>query len=216
MYQVGIRKKLLGIGEYNFGVLYLVGLTIREFQINVKASEKEYEEIWELWEWMVFWQATQGSITEDEFLRLYRLLGKEVLDLKFEYQSNDNERGHRFALLYADLQSVLRPSLSVAFLPLGHGSENWPLTGRPVRNVKLQEGYGSTLPEQLIQKIEDNGFVIEFASPQCDAIYIVVSAFIQILKGSNDKSRSERIGLKATAYEILPFFICFNQFKVMK
>jgi len=210
---VGLRKKLLGIGDYNFEILYLIGLHIRDNQVSAKAEQEEYQEYWELWEWVAFSQVNQGSITKDEFGRLYHLLGLKVSDFKFEYQKNDQELGRRFAVLYSELQSVLRPYLAVAFLPLGHGSENWPLTGRPVRNVKLQEEYGSNLPEQLIQKVENSGFEIQFTSPQMTTIYIIAGAFLQILKISNEKDRSERLGLRTSAYEILPFFICFDLFK---
>ena len=210
---MGLRKKLLGVREFNFEVLYLAGLTIRENQLNAKANHEEYGEYWELWEWMVFWQLNQGSITKDEFGRLYLLLGLTVNDLEYGYQKNDEALGQRFALLYADLQTIFRPHLAVAFLPAGHGSEIWPLTGRPVRNVKLQEGFGSTLPEQLIQIVQKHGFTIDFDSPQMATIYMIAGAFVHILKISNDKSRSERLGMRATAYEILPFFICFDLFK---
>lgn len=210
---MGIRKKLLGVGEYGFEVLYLVGLTIRENQLSAKANQQEYQEYWELWEWMVFSQLNQGSITKDDFGRLYLSLGLTVKDFEYEYQRNDQLLGQRFALLYSDLQTVFRPHLAVAFLPPGHGSEIWPLTGRPVRNVKLQEGFGSNLPEQVIQKVESHGFEIDFTSPQLTTIYIVAGAFVQILKVSNDKGRSERLGMRASAYEILPFFICFDLFK---
>lgn len=210
---MGIRKKLLGIGEYNFEVLYLAGLTIRENQLNARANQEEYQEYWELWEWMVFWQLNQGSITKDDFGRLYLMLGLAVKDFEYEYQRNDQVLGQRFALLYADLQTIFRPHLAVAFLPLGHGSEIWPLTGRPVRNVKLQEGFGSNLPEQVIQKVESHGFEIDFTSSQMTMIYIIAGTFVHILKISNDKGRAERLGIRASAYEILPFFVCFDFFK---
>jgi hypothetical protein len=210
---VGFRKKILGVGDFNYEVLYVVGLTLRENQMKAKASHHDYGEYWELWEWMVYWQLNQGSITKDEFARLYLALGLAVGDFKYEYQRDDQELGQRFAMLYADLQFVFRPHLAVAFLPPGHGSEIWPLTGKPVRNVKLQEGFGSTLPGQLIQKVENHGFEIDFSSLQMTTIYVVAGAFVHILKMSNDSKRSERLGVRASAYEILPFFICFDLFK---
>jgi len=210
---VGFRKKLLGVGEFNYEVLYVVGLTLRENQINAKASHHDYGEYWELWEWMVFWQLNQGSITKDEFGTLYLALGLTVKDFDYEYQRDDQEIGQRFALLYADLQTVFRPHLAVAFLPSGHGSEIWPLTGKPVRNVKLREGFGSTLPEQLIQKVENHGFEMDVTSPHMTTIYIIAGAFVHFLKMSNDTKRSERLGIRTSAYEILPFFICFDLFK---
>ena len=81
------------------------------------------------------------------------------------------------------------------------------------KDPNVQEGFGSNLPEQVIQKVESHGFEIDFTSPQLTTIYIVVGAFVQILKVSNDKGRSERLGMRASAYEILPFFICFDLFK---
>jgi hypothetical protein len=210
---VGLRKKLLGVGEFNFEVLYVTGLTIRENQMNAQASHVEYGEYWELWEWMVFWQFNQGSITEDEFGRLYLLLGLAVKDFEYEYQRDDQVLWQRFGMLYADLQSVFRPHLAVAFLPPGHGSEIWPLTGKPVRGVKLREGFGSTLPGQLLQKIENDGFKIDLTSPQMTTIYIIAGAFVHCLKMSNEKGRAERIGIRQSAFEILPFFICFDLFK---
>lgn len=210
---MGIRKKLLGVGEYNFEVLYLVGLTIRENQMNTKSNFEAYKEYWELWEWMVFWQVNQGKITREDFRRLYQLLSLNVTDFGYEYQRDDQALGQRFALLCADLQSVFRPHLAVAFLPTGHGSEIWPLTGKPVRNVRLQEEFGSTLPGQLIQKIENHGFEMDLTSPQLTTVYVIAGAFVHILKMSNDRSRSERLGIRASAYEILPFFICFDLFK---
>jgi hypothetical protein len=210
---VGFRKKLLGVGEYNFEVLYLAGLTIKDNQLNAKANYQEYREYWELWEWMVFSQLNQGSITKDDFGRLYLLLGMAVEDFEYEYQKNDQELGQKFSRLYSDLQAIFRPHLAVAFLPSGLGSEIWPLTGRPIRNVKLREGFGSALPEQLIQIVEKHGFVIDFESPQMTTIYIIAGAFVNILKMSNDKGRSERLGMRASAFEILPFFICFDLFK---
>ena len=210
---MGFRKKLLGIGEYNYEVLYLVGVAIRENQLRAKENHEGYQEYWELWEWMVFWQLNEGSITKNDFGRLYLSLGLKVGDFKFEYQRDDQELGRRFAMLYADLQTVLRPQLAVAFLPPGYGSDIWPLTGKPVRNVKLREGFGESLPEQIIKKVESHGFEIDFASPQLTTVYIVAGAFVHILKVSNDKGRSERLGMRASAYEILPFFICFDLFK---
>ena len=213
---MGLRKKLLGVGEFNFEVLYVTGLTIRENQMNAQASHVEYGEYWEIWEWMVFWQLNHGSITKDEFGRLYLLLGLAVKDFEYEYQRDDQALGQRFAMLYTDLQTVFRPHLAVAFLPQGHGSEIWPLTGKPVRNVKLQEGFGSTLPGQLLQKIENHGFKIDLTSPQMTTIYIIAGAFVHSLKMSNEKGRSERLGIRTSAYEILPFFICFDLFKFKK
>ena len=211
---MGLRKKLLGVRDQNFEVLYLTGLTIRENQLSAKATQEDYQEYWELWQWMVFSQVAGGNITEKELDRLLILLNLEVKEFKYEYQKNDQEIGTRFAMLYLDLQTVLRPHLAVAFLPPGIGTENWPVTGRPIRNVKLREGFGSNLPEQLIQKIENHGFEIDIASPQLTTIYMIAGAFVHILKMSNDKIRTERLGIRASAYEVLPYFICFDLFKI--
>ena len=100
---MGFRKKILGVGEFNYEILYVVGLTLRENQINAKASHHDYGEYWELWEWMVFWQLRAGSITKDEFGRLYLALGLAVKDFEYEYQRDDEEIGQRFALLYTCL-----------------------------------------------------------------------------------------------------------------
>jgi hypothetical protein len=210
---MGFRKKLLGVRDQNFEVLYLTGLTIRENQLSAKATQEDYQEHWELWQWMVFWQLAQGDIKEKDLDRLFVLLGLEVKEFEYEYQKNDNAVGQRFAMLYADLQTVLRPHLAVAFLPPGLGTEIWPVTGRPIKNVKLREGFGSNLPEQLLQKVENHGFSIDFTSPQMATIYIVAGAFVHILKLSNDKIRTERLGIRTSAYEVLPFFICFDLFK---
>ena len=210
---MGFRKKLFGVRDRNFEVLYLAGLTIRENQLSAQATQEDYQEHWELWQWMVFWQLAKGDITEKDLDRLYLLLGLQVKDFKYEYQKDDQTVGAKFAMLYLDLQTVLRPNLAVAFLPPGLGTENWPVTGRPIRNVKLREGFGSNLPEQLIQKVENHGFEIDFKSPQMTTIYIVAGAFVHILKMSNDKTRTERLGIRTSAYEVLPYFICFDLFK---
>ena len=210
---MGFRKKLLGMRDQNLEVLYLTGLTIQENQISQNMTQEDYRELWELWQWIGFWQLTQGDISEEDLDRLISLLNLEVKEFKYEYQKNDDAMGQRFAMLYADLQTVLRPHLAVAFLPPGIGTENWPVTGRPIRNVKLREGFGSNLPEQLIQKAENHGFNIDFLSPQMDTIYIVARAFVNILNLSNDKIRTERLGIRHSSYEILPFFICFDLFK---
>lgn len=210
---MGFRKKLLGVGEYNFEVLYVVAVGIRDCRASNEISQEEFQEIWELWEWMAFWQLNEGSITENDFARLYLSLGMRAGDFKFGYQKDDQEIGRKFGVLYENIKEVIRPSLSIAFLPHEYGSENWPVSGRPVRNVSLRDGYGSILPEQITRKVVEAGFKIDFTSSQMATIYIISNAFIQILKISNEKERQVRLGMRLSAFEVLPFFICFDLFK---
>jgi hypothetical protein len=213
---MGFRKRLLGVGDYTFDILVFTGLVIREHQINYVEDETELEEIWEIWEWMVFYEANTGVITKEQFLQIYAVVGKDLKQFKFEYQKNDQEIGRRFALLYNDIQKVLYPSLPVAFLPTGYGSEIWPLTGKPVRNVRTRAGFGETIPEQIINTIEQHNIKVETNSSQELLIYLCSSAFVKTLTASNEKGRSERLGLRTSAYELLPFFICFDLFKFQK
>ena len=214
---MGLRKRLIGVGDYTFDILVFAGLVIREYQIKYYVEdESELQEVWEVWEWMVFYEANTGAITKEQFLQIYSIVGRKITDFEFEYQKNDQEIGHRFALLYSDIQNILYPSLPVAFLPPGYGSDIWPLTGKPVRNVRTRAGFGETIPEQIINTADKHNLKIEANSSQELLVYLCSSAFVRTLIASNEKDRSERLGLRTSAYEILPFFICFDLFKFRK
>ncbi|MEN9304791.1 MAG: hypothetical protein RLY76_59, partial [Actinomycetota bacterium] len=120
---MGFRKKILGINDYTFDILIFMGLLIREYQTEYLDDDGELQEIWEVWEWMVFQGLRNGSVSNEQFLQIYRTVDRQVNDFVFEYQKDDQEVGRQFALLYSDIQKVLYPNLRVAFLPTGYGSE---------------------------------------------------------------------------------------------
>jgi hypothetical protein len=213
---MGFRKRLVGVKEHSFEILVITGSVIRDYQVENKVEDDEIKELWELWEWMAFQELQNGTITQEQFIQIYGILSKLGTQFEFEYQKNDQEIGRRFALLYSDIQKVLYPSLPVAFLPAGYGTEIWPLTGKPVRNVRIKEGFGDTIPQQIIKIVEQHGLKIEQDSSQELLIYLCSEAFVKTLIFSNDKNRTERLGLRTSAYELLPYFICFDLFKFKK
>ncbi len=213
---MGFRKKILGVSDYTFDILIFIGLILREHQTEYLDDDTELQEIWEVWEWMVFQGLTIGSVSNEQFLQIYRTVDRQVTDFKFEYQKDDQEVGRRFALLYSDIQKVLYPNLRVAFLPTGYGSEIKASRVKPGRYVHIREGFGESIPEQIFDVIEKHNLKVKANSSQELLVNICAGAFVKIVIASNEKNRWERVGLRATAYEILPFFICFELFKFRK
>ena len=75
-------------------------MVIREYQIKYYVEdESELQEVWEVWEWMVFYEANTGAITKEQFLQIYSIVGRKITDFEFEYQKNDQEIGIRDASL---------------------------------------------------------------------------------------------------------------------
>ena len=210
------RKKILGIGDYTFDILVFTGLLIREYQTEYLDDDTELQEIWEVWEWMAFHGLKNDSVSNEQFLQLYRVVNRGVNDFVYEYQVDDQEVGRRFALLYSDIQKVLYPNLRVALLPKGYGSEIKASRVKPGSYVRIREGFGESIPEQIIDVIENHNFKIKANSSQELLVNLCSSAFVKTVIASNEKGRLERVGLRASAYELLPFFICFELFKFRK
>ena len=211
---MGFRKKIAGIKDWDFDVLLHLAAAISSFETNSQGSEHKFAEIWETWEWLVFFQANNGSLTKEEFVKLYSLLNRVPVEFSFDYQKASDQDGLRLAGLFSDIQAVLRPHLSVAFLPSSYGSDIWPLTGKPLNRVKLQSGFGSIIPEQIIDSVEKKNFNTGEDSNTIEMSYILSTAFVQVLKTTNDLDRQARLGLRMSAFEILPWFLTFDLGKV--
>jgi hypothetical protein len=212
---MGFRKKILGISDYTFDILIFMGLLTREYQTEYLDDDGELQEIWEVWEWMVFQGLQNGSVSNEQFLQIYGVVDRQVNDFKYEYQKDNQEVGRQFALLYSDIQKVLYPNLRVAFLPKGYGSEVKASGVKPGRYVRI-EGFGESIPEEIIEVIEKHNFKIKANSSQELLVNLCSAAFVKTVIGSNEKGRLERVGLRASAYAVLPFFICFELFKFRK
>ncbi len=213
---MGFRKKILGVSDYTFDILIFMGLLIREYQTEYLDDDGELQEIWEVWEWMVFQGLQNGSVSNERFLQIYGVVDRQVNDFEYEYQKDDQEVGRQFALLYSDIQKVLYPNLRIAFLPKGYGTEIKASRLKPGKYVRIREGFGESIPQEIIDVIEKHNFKIKANSSQELLVNLCSSAFVKTVIGSNEKRRLERVGLRASAYEILPFFICFELFKFHK
>lgn len=211
---MGFRKRLAGIKEWDFDVLLHLAASISASEANTRGSENKFVEIWETWEWLVFFQANNGSLTQEEFVKLYSLLHRVPVEFSFDYQKASEQDGLRLAGLFSDIQAILRPHLSVAFLPSSYGSDVWPLIGKPLNRVKVPSGFGSIIPEEIINSVEKRNFNASEDSNTVEMSYILSTAFVQILKTTNDLDRQARLGLRMSAFEILPWFLTFDLGKV--
>lgn len=213
---MSIRKRMLGVKDYDFEVLLQLGISIGQNERHSPEDESIFSEIWETWEWLSFYQVNHGSLSKEDFARLYSILQKTPCDFNFEYQRASEQDGIRLAKLHAALQAVLRPHLSVAFLPASYGSDVWPVIGRPLKRVKVSKGFGANIPEEILIAVEENYQQVGEDSALVYFAYILSNCFVEILKVTNDFDRSTRLGIRQSAYEILPFFINFEINKVRK
>jgi hypothetical protein len=207
---------MFGVKDYDFEVLFQLGLTINQNELIAPEDEVFFSEIWETWEWLIFYQVNHGSLSKEDFVRLYSILKRIPCDFKHEYQKANEQDGIRLAKLHSSVQAVLRPHLSVAFLPASYGSDVWPLLGRPLKRVKVSKGFGDSIPEELLNAVEENYKQVSDDSILVYFAYILSNCFVEILKISNDFDRPTRLGLRQSAFEILPFFINFELNKVKK
>ena len=211
---MSIRKRMLGVKDYDFEVLLQLGISIDQ---NERFSPEDWEtfsEIWETWEWLSFYQVNHGSLSKDDYVRLYSILRRTPCEFKHEYQRASKQDGIRLAKLHASLQAVLRPHLAVAFLPASYGSDAWPSLGRPMKRVKSSNGFGTSIPEEILNAVEERYQAVGEDSTLIYFAYILSNCFVEILKVSNDFDRSTRLGIRTSAYEILPYFINFEINKV--
>lgn len=209
---MSLRKKLLGIGEFDYQILLQLAEVIDNSESN--SSNHKFVEIWETWEWLAFFQVNNGALTKEEFARLYSVLKRQPKEFNFNYQKATEKEGLKLAGLYSDIQSLLRPHLSIAFLPDSYDSEIWPLTGKPLKRVKVSHGYGEILPEQIVSAAERRLFNVDDDCNTVEISYLLSICFVEILKRSNDLDRKTRLGLRNSAYEILPWFLTFDLGKV--
>lgn len=211
---MSIRKRLLGVKDYDFEVLLQLAITIDQNERFSPGDEEIFSEIWEVWEWLSFYQVNYGSLSEEDFVRLYSILKRAPCQFKYDYQRASEQDGIRLAKLHASLQAVLRPHLAVALLPASYGSDVWPILGRPLNRVKVSKGFGTSIPEEILIAIEEKYQLVSEDSALVYFAYILSNCFVEILKISNDFDRSARLGIRTSAYEILPYFINFEINKV--
>ena len=211
---MSLRKRLAGIKEFDFDVLLRLAVLIDHSERNAPSPSSKFDEIWETWEWLAFFRVNHGGLSKEDFARLYSLLKRQPVDFSFDYQKANEQDGQRLALLFAEIQTLLRPHLSVAFLPNSYDSEVWPLIGRPLKRVKVASGYGEILPEQIVRAVEKLSFRADDESNIPDFAYMTSSCFVGILKFSNELDRQNRLGIRLSAFEILPLFITFELGKV--
>jgi hypothetical protein len=209
---MSFRKKLAGIGEYDYQILLQLAAVIDYNESN--SPSHKFVEIWETWEWLAFFQVNNGALTKEEFARLYAVLKRQPADFNYNYQNASEKDGLRLAGLHSDIQSLLRPHLSIAFLPDSYGSDIWPLTGKPLKRVKVSDGYGAILPEQIVNAAERRLFGVDDNCNTVEISYLLSTCFVEILKRSNDLDRRTRLGMRSSAYEILPWFLTFDLGKI--
>ena len=209
---MSFRKKIAGVGEFDYQILRLLASVIEYNERN--SPSQKFVEIWETWEWLAFFQVNNGALTKDEFARLYVALRRQPTEFNFNYQNASEQDGLRLSALHSGIQTLLRPHLSVAFLPDSYDSDIWPLTGKPLARVKVVKGFGALLPEQIIDEAEKLSFRVDDACNTVEIAYILATCFVEVLKMSNDLDRKSRIGVRLSAFEILPWFLTFDLGKV--
>lgn len=190
------------------------GAELKKLENSGTLSDETVENLWDLWSWVAYFQMSERNISGQQFAQLFQLHSRMPQDPKFKYQKNDAQVATRAEQLYGDVQSIFRPFLSTAFLPEEYKSDVWPLTGKPLKRVKSQFGFGTEFPSQIIQAFEKSGFseFLDFDVEEIDAIaWLLSKSFSDILKISNADNfkRTERLGMRLAAYEILPLFLIF-------
>ena len=211
---MSLRKRLAGIKDFDFDVLLRLAAIVDHAERNSPSPSSRFDEIWETWEWLAFFRVNHGGLSKDDFARLYTILKRQPVDFSFDYQKASEQDGQRLALLFAEIQTLLRPHLSVAFLPDAYDSDVWPLTGKPLKRVKVASGYGAILPEQILMAAEKLSFKADDESNTPDIAFMTATCFVGILKFSNELDRQNRLGIRLSAFEILPLFLTFELGKV--
>ena len=166
---------------------------------------------WDLFNWMAYFLVLEKKISQKEVWDIYNVLGREPQDPKFSYQKNVELLGAQAERFYAQIQSIFRPHLSVAFLPSQVESDTWPVTGKSFKSVKVQKDFGMGFPSEIL------GFASEYdfshlEDGELEFFSILVSqTFIYILKLSNNDfwDRKTRLSMRLGGYSVLPFFLIF-------
>jgi hypothetical protein len=187
---------------------------LRKLVDSKNLSEQATENLWDLWCWVAYFQMTERNISGQEFAELFRLNERTPTDPIFKYQKNDVRLAKQAESLYSEVQSIFRPFLSTAFLPPEYVSDIWPLTGKPLKRVKSQIGFGQEFPAQIVQAFERFDFSesLEFEFEEIDALaWLISKSFTDILKLSNADvfKRKDRLGMRLAAFEVLPLYLIF-------
>ena len=166
---------------------------------------------WDLFNWMAYYLVLEKKISKEEVWSIYNSLGREPQDPRFIYQKNVELLGAQAERFYAQIQTVFRPHLAVAFLPSQFESDKWPMTGKSFKRIKAQKDFGMGFPSEILAFTSEYDFShledgeLEFFST------LVSLTFIYILKLSNNDiwDRRTRLSMRLGGYSVLPFLLIF-------
>lgn len=209
---MNIRKRLAGVEGFTSHTLFVVGLDIQFVEMNIQNDEfQEVNDVWETWDWLVFYQLNEKKISKEQFVELYDSLNRKVTDFNFEYRDKDNQQaGFHFAKLYEDIQLVIYPHLPSVFPPTnGRRDTRSRFFNQFASPADLEKKFLSGL--QIVA--DRHGFETKENSSASCLMFICAKAMIQILVASNEETGRRRMAARISAYDILPFLLCFEFFK---
>jgi hypothetical protein len=208
---MGILRKFVGTEKYSIYVLSSFAyLLLRNFSDEAAdMSEELKENLWDLWDWVMWFNLESGLVSEDDFIGLYSSLHRELRERKFQYQKNDQALGIKGQKMYDEFRAILRPHLSTAFLPSSYTSEVWPLIGRPLKHVKLIEGFGDDFSVKIFSVFLSNGVANEENSEIAMLSHLMGQCFIRVLQETDKMERRERLGRRSASFDLIPFFGIF-------
>lgn len=210
---MSLFKNPMKISENNTAPLSQLGYFLSSFESEPSQDFAPViiDNAWDLFNWMAHFLVSEKKISQKEVWDIYKSLGRKPQDPRFSYQKNVELLGTQAERFYAQIQSVFRPHLSVAFLPSQFESDKWPVTGKSFKRVKLQKDFGMGFPSDIL------GFASEYdfshlEDGELEFLSILVSqTFIYILKLSNNDiwDRRTRLSMRLGGYSVLPFFLIF-------
>ena len=208
---MGILRKYVGTDKHSIYVLStFASILSRNFSNENSESDSEVRDnLWDLWDWMMWFYLENGKINKDDFIRLYTALNRELGEPKYLYQKDDQQLAQIGQKMYEEFRLILRPHLSTAFLPESYTSEVWPLIGRPLKHVKLSEGFGDNISSSIFSVFVSYG-VADIENGEIALLsHIMGQTFIRILKESDTLDRRERLGQRSASFDVVPFFGLF-------
>ena len=205
MWSMGFLRQAFGVDSHASFVISQVGQVIIRSENVGLIDESCRANIWNLWEWFGEYQLHQRKISAETLVDIYRMLKRSPTNPTFMYQKDDMETLRQVDLLEREVKSIFRPHLAVAFLPSSFNSNIWPLTGKPINNVEIEDGFGESFSTQLFTLFEKFDFSHTKESEMAFVAFMIAEAFTDTLKITNQFDRKRRIGIRTSAWELLPF-----------
>lgn len=196
----------------NVGIDYVsmqLGRSIHTFIPVIEHDDDLVANTWNLWEWFVEYQVHKKNLDIPQFVQILKTFGRTPQAPTYQYIGTDQASRNFQDKLQLEIKNLLRPHLSVAFLPQSYSMEPGPLISGVFPKVKSPLGYGEDLDAQISTILSNYDFKHATDEELFFTALVVSESFVSILKETNDLERKLRVPIRLTAWEILPLYPVF-------